>query len=646
MLDAIGRTLFRLLISKRKLLQWKTSEEVEKSLKNSLGSYYRKMWISLIVAVLILILAFNNYNLMGIVSLPLVALWIVAPLLAYKISQPSFYGKEYLEEEDEEFLRSLSRSIWAYYEDFVNEENNYLAPDNYQEKPLNGVAHRTSPTNIGMGLISNVIAYDLGYITMGEVINRLEEELSGMRNLEKYQGHYLNWYDTVNQKPLWPRYISTVDSGNLLGYLWIIKESLREFKNKPLIKSIELKALRDTYSLIREEDNSDIEDNLPDEIDIVDYKELMNDELQTINNLISRYLEQDKISKDEGEKDSHEDENLNFEETTNIENENIYECHGNESSVKERYWLNKAKIEIEMKLDFYESMFGGIEKIVKDKFMDEKSPSIVEEREFLKERIKTAGDGIRSILEKRIMELDDFEGRIEAIILEIQNIMDNMNFKALYNEDRGLFAIGYNLEENSLGNSYYDLLASEARTASFLAIARGEVPKNHWYNLSRNMTKAYGHKSLVSWSGTMFEYFMPFQIMKSYRETLWDLTYNSVIEAQKDYASNVKTPWGISESAYYEFDVAENYQYKAFGIPGVGLKRGLEDEVVISPYSTLMTLPYKIEGAIDNLRHIKSIGAFGKYGFIEAIDYTSAKKLKGEGNNEKAVRCYMVHHLG
>ncbi|MGL5084291.1 MAG: GH36-type glycosyl hydrolase domain-containing protein, partial [Clostridium sp.] len=661
MLDAIGRTLFRLVISKRKLLQWKTAEEVEKSVKNSIGSYYRKMWISLIIAVLILILAFNNYNLMGIASLPLVGLWIFAPLLAYKISQPAFYGKEYLEEEDEKFLRSLSRNIWAYYEDFINEENNYLAPDNYQEKPLNGVAHRTSPTNMGMGLISNLIAYDLGYIPMGEVINRLEEEFSGMRNLEKYQGHYLNWYDTLNQKPLWPRYVSTVDSGNLLGYLWIIKETLMEFKNKPLIKSVELKALRDTYSLIREEDNSDIEDNLPDEIDIVDYKELMNDELQTVNNLISRYLEEEKNNEYEGNKNNNKDENYIVKETNKVDIEEVYDCEDvydceendfNEniedsvSCVKERYWLNKVKKEIEIKLDFYDSIFGGIEKIIKEKFMDEKSPSIVEEREFLKESIKTCGTEIRNIIEKRIELLDDFESRIEAVILEIQNIMDNMNFKSLYNEDRGLFAIGYNLEENSLGNSYYDLLASEARITSFLAIARGEVPKNHWYNLSRNMTKAYGHKSLVSWSGTMFEYFMPFQIMKSYRDTLWDLTYNSVIEAQKDYASNIKIPWGISESAYYEFDVAENYQYKAFGIPGVGLKRGLEDEVVISPYSCLMTLPYKIDGAIENLRYIKSIGAFGKYGFIEAIDYTSAKKLKGEGNKEKAVRCYMVHHLG
>ena len=639
MLDAIYRTLFRLGISKKNLLQWKTAEEVEKSVNNSIGGYYRRMWISPIMGAIILILAFNSYSLMGIVSLPLVLLWIFAPFLAYKISQISFEGKEYLEEEDEEFLRGLSRSIWAYYEDFVNEENNFLPPDNYQEKPFKGLAHRTSPTNIGMGLISNIIAYDLGYIPMGEVINRLEEELSGMRDLEKYQGHYLNWYDTKNKTSLWPRYVSTVDSGNLLGYLWIIKETLKDFKNKPLIKNEELKALRDSYLLIREEENNDIEDSLPDEIDTKDYKELLEGELETINSFL-----ENNINEEANLENINEESNLqNINEKERITNDNESEIYGDENS-KERYWLNKVKLEAEMKLDFYESMFGGLEKIVKDTFMEERSPSIIEAKEFLNEISDASGEMFRNILEKRIKRLEDFEERIEAIISEIQSIMDNMNFKALFNEERGLFAIGYNLEENSIGNSYYDLMASEARTASFLAIARGEVPKSHWYNLSRNMTKAFGKKSLVSWSGTMFEYFMPFQIMKSYKETLWDLTYNSVIEAQKDYANKKKTPWGISESAYYEFDVAENYQYKAFGIPGIGLKRGLEDEVVISPYSTIMTLPYKNDGAIDNLKYIKSLGAIGRYGFIEALDYTSGRTLKTDISKE--VRCYMVHHLG
>lgn len=219
-----------------------------------------------------------------------------------------------------------------------------------------------------------------------------------------------------------------------------------------------------------------------------------------------------------------------------------------------------------------------------------------------------------------------------------------MDFKPLYNEDRGLFSIGYNIEEQSLGNSYYDLLASESRATSFIAIARGIVPKEHWYKLSRNLTNAFNSKALASWSGTMFEYFMPYQIMKCYKDTIWNLTYDGVINAQINYAKEKHVPWGISESAYYFFDVDKNYQYKAFGVPGIGLKRGLEDEVVISPYSTIMTLPYIKHKSIENLKAIKNKNTYGRYGFIEAIDYIKENVV--DGFSGEYVRCYMVHHLG
>ena len=233
---------------------------------------------------------------------------------------------------------------------------------------------------------------------------------------------------------------------------------------------------------------------------------------------------------------------------------------------------------------------------------------------------------------------------INDLIKKIDKIMNEMDFKPLYNEDRGLFSIGYNIEEQSLGNSYYDLLASESRATSFIAIARGIVPKEHWYKLSRNLTNAFNSKALASWSGTMFEYFMPYQIMKCYKDTIWNLTYDGVINAQINYAKEKHVPWGISESAYYFFDVDKNYQYKAFGVPGIGLKRGLEDEVVISPYSTIMTLPYIKHKSIENLKAIKNKNTYGRYGFIEAIDYIKENVV--DGFSGEYVRCYMVHHLG
>lgn len=605
MLDAIVRTLYRLIVSKKNLLQWKTAERIEKSIENTYQLYYEKMWQSLVIAIFVIVFSFSNSFEVIVTTIPIAILWALAPMIACRISKEERIIQDRLEIEDEEFLREISRRTWAYYEDFVNEENNYLAPDNYQEKPYKGVANRTSPTNIGMGLISNIVAYDLGYLSIGEVIYRLELILDGMRGLEKYKGHYLNWYDTKTKLSLWPRYISTVDSGNLLGYLWIIKEEIRTFRNKSIVREKEISALKDTFSLIRIDDKEEFYDGLPDDIKLKDYKSSLEKELEKIK----------------------------------IKLEKLYE-NKNEKDNKEYYWLRKLEKEIERKIDFYNFVFDGIEKLVLDSFKDYRMPTLIQIIDILLEIKEASGEEYQEILDKKISKLKEFDERINILASEIDSIMEDMKFEFLYNKDRGLFAIGYNIEENSLGNSYYDLMASEARIASLLSIARGEIPKEHWYNLSRNMTKAFGYKSLVSWSGTMFEYFMPFQIIKNFNNTIWSLTYSSVVKAQKDYGEKKNIPWGISESAYYEFDVSQNYQYKAFGVPGVGLKRGLEDEVVVSPYSSIMTLPLDTKASLDNLKKLYDLKAYGRYGFIEAIDYTKGYE------DPKEVRCYMVHHLG
>ena len=605
MVDAIFRTIYRVTISKKNLLQWKTAEDVESSVKNTYSYYYKKMWISVLMSIIIVLLSLLNSFEIVITTIPIAILWALAPAIACRISKEEIVIEDRLEVEDEEFLRELSRRIWAYYEDFVNEENNYLAPDNYQEKPFKGVAHRTSPTNIGMGLMSNIVAYDLGYLSIGEVIYRLELILDGMRGLEKYKGHYLNWYDTKSKLSLWPRYVSTVDSGNLLGYLWIIKEEIKSFRNKPIIRGKEISALKDTYSLVRKDDKEEFHDGIPDDFDLSEYKYILEEELKKIKYKIASI-------------------------NNNLEKNNE----------KELYWLRKLEKEVESKIDFYDFIFEGIEKIVGDSLKSYKIPTLLQIIDILEDIKEVSGEEFKEVLDKNIIKLKEFDERLLVLASEIDSIMEDMKFDFLYSKDRELFAIGYNVEEKSLGNSYYDLMASEARVASFLAIARGEVPKEHWYKLSRNMTKAFGYKTLVSWSGTMFEYFMPFQIMKSFDNTIWSLTYSSVVNAQKAYGEKKNVPWGISESAYYVFDINQNYQYKAFGVPGIGLKRGLEDELVVSPYSSIMTLPLDTKSSLDNLKKLYENKAYGRYGFIEAIDYS-------EGNEDaKEVRCYMVHHLG
>ena len=601
MLDAIIRTIYRMTISKKNLLQWKTAEKVELSVKNTYSFYYKKMWISIAMALLIVLLSFYNSFEIIITMIPIALLWALAPFIACKISQEEIIIKDRLDLEDEEFLREVSRRIWAYYQDFVNEENNYLAPDNYQEKPFKGVAHRTSPTNIGMGLISNIVAYDLGYLSVGEAIYRIELILDGMRGLEKYRGHYLNWYDTKTKEALWPRYVSTVDSGNLLGYLWIVKEEILNFRNMPIIREKEILSLNDTYKLIKKDDKEEFNNDIPDDVDLKDYKDILSYELNKVKNKLE--------SDDSKEK-------------------------------KEFYWFNKLEKQLEEKIDFYDFIFDEIEGSLDHEFKINKAPSLVEIINKLEDIKISSSDILKSKIEKKLKKLRDFDERLLSLVSEIKSIMDDMKFDFLYSKDRGLFSIGFNIEEKSLGNSYYDLLASEARIASLLAIARGEVPKEHWYNLSRNMSKPFGCKTLVSWSGTMFEYFMPFQIIKSFDNTIWSLTYSSVLKGQIIYGEKNEVPWGISESAYYMFDVNQNYQYKAFGVPGIGLKRGLENQVVVSPYSSIMTLPIDSKKSIQNLRKLYDLKAYGRYGFIESIDYTENK------DNPKEVRCYMVHHLG
>ena len=603
MIDAILKTIYRLAISKKNLLQWQTAAKVDKLVKNTYKWYYSKMWISPVIALLTLVLGYFNSFEVFIIIIPLAVLWLIAPALACKISKEKIYIPDRLEIEEDKFLREEARRIWAYYEDFVNEENNYLAPDNYQEKPYKGVAHRTSPTNIGMGLISNIVAYDLGYITMEETLDKIDIILDNMETLEKYNGHYLNWYDTKTKMPLYPRYISTVDSGNLFGYLWIIKETVDNFKNYPIIREREILAIKDTYRIIKEDEKIEIEDSIPPNIYITDYKYILKEELGKLDNILK---ENEKLSEEEK---------------------------------KDYYWVRKVKEEIEGKLSFFDLIFKDYEDAIKEEMEPFKEPKLKEVIQKLEKLKENLSDELKVIVDKKLEEINMINLKINKISESIDKIMKDMSFKFLYDEDRGLFTIGYNLEEKSLGNSYYDLMASEARIVSLMSIAKGEVPKSHWYNLSRNMTKVQGHKALASWSGTMFEYFMPFQIIKNFKNTLWNLTYSSIIKGQIAYGNSKRVPWGISESSYYDFDINQNYQYKAFGVPGIGLKRGLGENLVISPYSAIMTLPYKTNNAIENLRNIKEIGAYGKYGYIEAIDFT-------EDKYGKMVRSFMVHHLG
>ena len=481
-LNACIKTLYRIFISKKHFLEWMTAEEAEKNSKKDLISYYKNMLSNIILGILgIVLVILKPIDIYSFFILIFSILWLTAPTIFWYISreEKAIKNIDKLKEKDKEYLLNIGKKTWQYFKEFISEKSNFLPPDNYQEDRTPKIMNRTSPTNIGLGLLAVISSYDLNYENIEDTINLLEKMLNTINNLPKWNGHLYNWYNLENLQPLMPRYISTVDSGNLVGYLYTLKQFLKEQK----------------------------------------YKLQTNEEMKD-------------------------------------------------------YLLNV----------------------------------------------------------------------IDNLLIIIEQLINNTDFSKLYDEKCRLFSIGYNIEENSLTDSYYDLLASEARQASLIAIANKQVPAKHWNNLSRTLTILNKYKGLISWSGTAFEYFMPNVNIPKYPGSLLDESCKFMFMSQIEYANKLNIPWGISESAFNLKDLHNNYQYKAFGIPWLGLKRGLAEEMVVSTYGSAMILPDEPKEVIKNLKELEKCGMYQKYGFYEAIDYTPSRLEKS--HEYAVVKTYMAHHQG
>ena len=637
MIDAVIRTLYRVYISKKNLLEWQTAADTEASSGRKLIDFVHSMWIESAVSILISILAFLKSPVYGLLMLPSCIIWFLSPAIAYYISLEKKQNSRMLNLSQEILLRKIARKTWAYFEDFINDENNWLAPDNFQEEPFIGVACRTSPTNMGMALTCNLAAYDLGYMGIFEMVERTEKTISSMEGLKRVRGHFYNWYDTKTCQPLYPEYISTVDSGNLVGYLWVLHEGLEEYKKQPVFKKTAITGLCDTLRLAETEIEKDF--NIKDfygssnimnqsqkaEFNIISWREIL-------INIQKRATEIDKIKKNKklywNDKVNHVVklflyENQKFFPWTDI----FMEAPEEFKSIFYELIDKSTNISLDR---LSRELCKIIKKVLKENY------KIQEEKKYSKQ--------ICNLIEKSIFEINVFIDRINNIEARIENMAEVTDFTILYDKKRQLFSIGYDTQNETYANCYYDLLASEARQASFIAIAKGDVSQEHWFKLGRSMVLMQKNKGLVSWSGTMFEYLMPLLIMKDYPDTLLSETYKTVVEVQKNYCRRKNIPWGISECAFYSFDICKNYQYKAFGIPGIGLKRGLSSEIVISPYSTIMALMIDMEAGISNIRSLINEGLEGKYGFYEAADYTPQRQPKGR--KKSIVKCFMVHHEG
>lgn len=587
MSDAIARTLFRLVVSHRYLLEWVTAAQATVSQRLSLRAYARLMSGGVMLGVLgITVLGvWRPEN--GLLMLPGLLLWVASPAIARWISlTPNLDEGLVVSAEDAQTLRLIARRTWRFFETFVTAQDHWLPPDNFQETPQPVIAHRTSPTNMGLYLLSAVTARDFGWASTAANVARIEATLATMGQLERFHGHFYNWYDTQDCRPLDPPYISSVDSGNLAGHLITLANACREWvaesnDSAPRWQGV-LDNLTLTLSALKQLPN-----NRRTQISRrTDLEAQLNSLVQRVNHAVA--------SPNEVAFALQQPAQTMLDMATTM----AYE-RGDLASADMLYWAEATQQAIMAHL--HESTQSSAE------------------RQALHDRLALIETTARSMAEA-------------------------MAFGFLLDPDRKLLSIGYSIQSDQLDHSCYDLLASEARLASFVAIAKGDVPQRHWFRLGRGVTPIQQGAALISWSGSMFEYLMPALVMQAPRGSLVETTNRLVVARQKSYVKALGIPWGISESAYNTRDLELTYQYSNFGVPGLGLKRGLGDNRVIAPYATALATMVDPKAATQNFVRLAAVNALGRFGFYEALDYTPSRLP--EGKSVAVIRAYMAHHQG
>ncbi len=634
-LDAIIRTGWRINFSHKNLLQWNPSNFVQSKPHESLSSSFAVMWVAPFIAIGLAIWLFNYSHFITLVlAVPFLVLWLVAPALVWWQGKPLPASKKKLSVDQKVYLRELARKTWSFFENLVVAGDNWLPPDNLQQFPIPVIAHRTSPTNIGLSLLANLAAYDFGYSSSKQLIERTKLTFASMARLERYNGHFYNWYDTQTLATLHPRYISTVDSGNLAGHLLTFRQGLLALQDQPVVGKQLLDGLDDTLRLINKtvaDAHKESFTALVNDFDEAKKKiELVT--LSSLHELVNTY--------------SRKFTSLIGSWSIDVKSDL---CLWTQS-------LNNQFIDIDSEITFWAPLLEC--KPAPDKLKNHRLgthiPSLKvlaesaeefaklpaeehtgEEKEWLT-TLQTACAKVTRIAKERIAELNQLAHESFAFA--------DMQYDFLYDKSQHLLAIGYNEEEHKRDASFYDLLASEARLSSFVAIAQGKIPQENWFALGRRLTNTINTPVLLSWSGSMFEYLMPTLVMPSYENTLLDETEKGNVRRQIEYAQENNIPWGISESCFNVVDAHLTYQYRAFGVPGLGFKRGLGDDLVIAPYATVLSLMVEPEAAYQNLEKMKALGFEGKYGFFEAVDYTPSRLPKGR--NHVLIQTFMAHHQG
>jgi cyclic beta-1,2-glucan synthetase len=635
-LRAIVLTLWRMIISRKKLLQWNPSSITKLADQTALSFSYLSMWIEPVLTITVFtFLSIYSVQKLPIAS-PVLVLWFVAPFITWLVSKPSEKQVAILSSDQNIFLQKLARKTWSFFEHFVVAEDNWLPPDNYQEQPVEQTAHRTSPTNIGLSLLASLTACDFGYITISQFIKRTGDTIKTIRKLERYNGHFYNWYDTESLAPLQPKYISTVDSGNLAGHLLVLKQGLLALPHRKIYSKI-FEGLRDTFGVLTDtidENNIKLTEQLTIDLDRIcntglndlnDIKSLQEDLTKKINLLVEKL-------NDDPKSETYRWKQLLVEQLQQL----------NQHVLIIAPWLLLQSAPAALKdIVSPDANTSWIELLKKANELQAEVNIKQKENNFSDEN--NWHEIMQSALTKSIEEISEIITVTENLAQQCNELAD-MEWDFLYDKSSHLFSIGYNVQEHRIDSSYYDLLASEVRLCIFVCIAQGKLPEESWFALGRLLTNVDGSPILLSWSGSMFEYLMPLLVMPTYENTLLDQTCKAAVEWQIKYGKKTSRPWGISESGYNMINAGFNYQYRAFGAPGLGLKRGLEEDTVIAPYASAMALMVAPEKACENLELLNKKGIQGRYGFYEAMDYTPSRLQRGQSC--AIIYSFMAHHHG
>ena len=752
-LDALIRTLVRMHWTHHRLLEWKTASDCDHSTSSSLPGFFRTMWAAPFTASVTAtgLLLFRADRFWW--CIPWLTLWMVAPGIAWFVSRPLAETVAQLTRSQSQYLRQLARRTWRYFETFVAADDNWLPPDNVHFNPDQAIASRTSPTNIGMALLANLTALDLGYSSVSGLIHRTRLTLETLCRLERYRGHLLNWYDTRTLEPLMPRYVSTVDSGNLAAQLRILSEGLQETVNVRVVPPQLFQGLHDTLSIFQHEatqsaltESSGSIKSIPPNTKLAVQRQLEQlnqcdhsiDMAKTVLHRVqSLAVELQTLTVDQTEthwwataletactahlQDLHQlaawstistpvdwnhlscsQELTDKLWTLQIQLHqqkapptlsdvarlpmltnplitqilaDLEACSGNcqSPSASLRQPHDSGQHDLQARAVSTASQARAVSTPSQDRDHAASNHSTAalsqsDNKQHVANAVRDEADRSLQAETRTSQQQADSHATIRTWVLSLQEAIEassqfalsqihklqqladecdefsEMDFDFLHNTDRDLFSIGFNVSENRLDAGCYDLLASEARLASYLLISRGHYGQDHWFALGRLLTNTGGATALLSWSGSMFEYLMPLLVMPTYDHTLLHQTCRAIVQRQIQYGRQRGVPWGISESGYNAVDRNANYQYRAFGVPGLGLKRGLAEDLVIAPYATALALMVDPAEACSNLQRLSKDGREGPYGFFEAVDYTPSRLAPD--TSSITVRQVMAHHAG